>query len=347
MCPSYKFKMSANSDWDMDDLIRSLAISSSVREEKVIEEKVREEKTSPRVHRRKREREEEPDQLMDDGEGENIKKDFYEVRKIINHEVSPDGKWWFVVEFKGGTHEWVLDEDTNCEDLISSYLHEKGIKTVHFFCRVSTGVQAGEFKISLDAQEAQLRSQVAVGSTDRIKVHRIACSAYKGVPAKLQKIAQACKSGDTIAVYRIDRLSRNIFLILDLLKDLNKRGVEIFSHDENLWYRKNSLEFVQKILEAQRESENIGKRIRMSLQHRRSRGDQVFGSVKYGFSTTRNSQGQIVKIPCLKEREIINEILRLSGGPRIIAAKLNSEGKLKRGRKWTSQMVTRIIKEYK
>lgn len=283
---------------------------------------------------------------------------FYEVKGVIDHKIE-DGEWFFNFQFKGyGKYtEWIKDTDTKCEEVISAYLESIGINTVHLFCRVSTKKQGDPQHISLHAQEKYLRKTVrdiigeSTGETKeektphRVKVHRLCSSAYKSVPTAFVDIVDAARAGDIVITYRVDRLSRNIIKYLALLEELDEKGVKIYSKDENIWYRGNKVDFIQKILDGQRESQGISKRVRTSLDYRRERGDETFGSTKYGFMISRSEEdGRVMVVESLSEQRIIKFIKRSKGTfPGAIAEKLNKTNRLKRGKLWTASMVKAIL----
>jgi len=78
-----------------------------------------------------------------------------EVKSITNF-TNTNNKYNFQLLFKDGSSEWVADEDTNCEQLISEFLHGNNINTTYLICRVSTKEQSGDTHVSLEAQEQEL-----------------------------------------------------------------------------------------------------------------------------------------------------------------------------------------------
>jgi DNA invertase Pin-like site-specific DNA recombinase len=286
-----------------------------------------------------------------------------EVDSVIGHRMCAGGVWQFNIRFKKmgrleweHSTEWVNDEDCNCEELIGAYLRNCGINTVYIWCRVSTKAQADA--ISLGAQAQQLSAWVAgwlVSSAGRrIKVVQVAGSAYRNIPIKLQDIGNGATAGDAIVFYRVDRLSRNIVASLEWLQGLNARGVEVLSFEggeSSLRYSTNPLEFHQRILDAQKESAMIGKRVKMSINARKVRGD-VMGSAPYGMMNVRNeATGVISRTDCPAEQRVIQKIMEYAINPQRprdwaqeIANDFASKGQLKRGRKWSTAMVNAVAK---
>lgn len=295
------------------------------------------------------ETEEEMEEEMEEEKEEETEEIFnnYEVKKIINHSVI-NNKYYWKIKWKDNSINNVLDSDTNCEKLISKYRENKNIQTRYCFCRVSTKNQVGENHVSLDAQESEITkfSKEKFGSVARHKVYKISSSAYKRIPRQLQIIGDACIKGDSIFIYRVDRLSRNIVKYLAFLEDLNERGVEIYSVSEKISYKDNKTEFIQTILDAQKESELIGKRIKMSIKRRRERGDQFIGRLPYGKKYKRNKKGVLIIVNNLEEQKIISLIKSMRDRKiNKICEHLNNNNLLKYNKKrWNKIMIKRILR---
>ena len=157
----------------------------------------------------------------------------YEVKDVIDHK--NDGpSWEFLIRWSNGTESWIADDECNCEVFISEYLHRLGINTVYIFCRVSTKNQSRTDCVSLDAQLDELlplAHQILAHQIgcQRIKVIKISKGAYKKVPKEMLDICEAAQAGDHVLIYRVDRLSRNIFDFLKEIEDLRYRGVTVYS----------------------------------------------------------------------------------------------------------------------
>jgi DNA invertase Pin-like site-specific DNA recombinase len=273
----------------------------------------------------------------------------YEVRKVTDHHITSDGVWQFLVHFKGErAGVWIDDDDCNCEKLIKSYFRSTGNKTrtVYCICRVSSKNQTGPKHVSLEAQGMRLLRAVneRFGSAPslRVKMLKISASAYRGIPTVLKRIGESASAGDAILTYRVDRLSRNIVKFLSFLEELNDRGVLLYAQDENLWYHEKKLEFIQGILDANKEAVIIGKRVKLSLERRQQRGDEVFGSVRYGYRINRDKDNRVLRVRNVAEQNVIRRIeSEYQNGKTAseIARILNASGVKKRGRTWTAGMV--------
>lgn len=280
-------------------------------------------------------------------------KEEFEVKRVINARVNGN-RWEFQILFTDRSVHWVSEEDCSCENKIAEYLEGKGVRTNYLLCRVSTKEQASETSTSLKGQEQELRAAVAktipVSNTKvRTCVYNISGSAYKSIPAIMRKIGSAARSGDSLWVWRVDRLSRNIVHYLSWLEDLSARGVEIFAQSEKLCYRTNKLVFIQRILDAQKESAAIGARVKLSYNRKRARGDERVGSLPYGKRYRRivAPDGKTIVRKIVEdnpvELDIINDIKKAKGKemPRVTADKLNSSRRFKKGKRWNASMVRR------
>ena len=270
--------------------------------------------------------------------------------------MSKKSGWSYLIKFKDGSQEWIPENNCNCENSINNYLHSIGINTEYLVCRVSTKKQSSCLSTSLEGQEKELIKFRNSTKPKRTKIISINESAYKGIPRELKKIGEAALSGDTICVWRVDRLSRNIILFTNWLEDLDERGINIISYSENISYKRNKLDFLSKILQAQKESAAIGERVKMSYRRKRQRGDERVGGLPYGkrykrkvtckpFNTSRPKVRNIV-VDNPVEQDIINKILfsRCTYNDSEMAVVLNKRKMFKRGKKWNSRMIKRMRK---
>lgn len=100
-------------------------------------------------------------------------------------------------------------------------LDELSVAPVIFgYARVSRQMQARDGN-SLEAQERALRAAGAV---------EIVVDAYTGIVAtrpELDKLMNRMKDGDTICVTKLDRIARNLKQGIELIDQLNKRGIKV------------------------------------------------------------------------------------------------------------------------
>ena len=291
-----------------------------------------------------------------------------EVKKITGHRVRKylpgdpkawQQEWEFQVTFKDGSTQWVNDSKCNCEQKISEYLNKEAphIRTAYIICRVSTKAQTGCTSTSLKGQETEVRraltSHISPSSSgyQRVRVYKISSSAYKRIPQIMKQLGNVLRRGDALWVWRVDRLSRNIINFLHWLETLNKKGIDIVAYSEQLTYKNQRLDFIQKIVDAQKEAASLGERIKMSYRQKRQRGDEHVGGLAYGSSYARilNVDGTInhKKVVPNSEEQVIIERIMASSNNQDIVDKLNKEGCKKQGKLWNRLMVARIRKKYK
>jgi len=274
------------------------------------------------------------------------------VVDIRDHRVR-NGKVEWLVQFRDSEREWVPDAQCNCECKIQDYLESlpnRAMTTVYMVCRVSSKSQTGPTHVSLEVQQRKLFEVVGEMKFDtpviRSRLVRISESAYKGIPEKLQEVAEYARRGDVIMVYRADRLSRNINMFLTMLDDLTERGVRVYTNEENLWYDTNPIEFMQFILNGQRESNMISRRVRAALAMKRARGDHM-GAVPFGYSRVRDETGKQVLVVNKEEQVVLKQITGLlqqgRGSYHYVVQKLQDLGSTFRGKPWTTQRVSRVM----
>ena len=96
------------------------------------------------------------------------------------------------------------------------------------YARVSTGLQ------NLNLQEDQLNQY----GCEKIFSDHI--SGAKSKRPGLDRAIEFARSGDTIVVWRLDRLGRNMEDLITLVNELNNRGVSFHSLEENITMDKSS-----------------------------------------------------------------------------------------------------------
>ncbi len=91
---------------------------------------------------------------------------------------------------------------------------------IYGYARVSTQMQAREGN-SLEAQETALR---AAGAT---KIYTDAYTGTKNDRPQLELLMRELQIGDTLVVTKLDRIARNLKQGIDLIDDLNSRGIKV------------------------------------------------------------------------------------------------------------------------
>ncbi len=151
---------------------------------------------------------------------------------------------------------------------------------------------------------------------------------------------------DAVIIAKLDRLTRSVKDLAELLERFQRRGVALVSVAESLDTGSASGRLVINIMVSvsQWEREAIGERTRDAMQHKRSNGQRV-GNVAYGYRSS--ADGKYVE-PEPSEQAALAEIrsLRTQGRSlREIAATLNGQAlHTRRGAPWRHDHVLRIVR---
>jgi site-specific DNA recombinase len=151
----------------------------------------------------------------------------------------------------------------------------------------------------------------------------------------------------TVIVAKLDRLTRSVKDLCELLERFERRGVALISVAESLDTGSAAGRLVLNIMTAvsQWEREAIGERTRDALSHKRSNGECV-GNIRFGYRLC--ADGKHVELDP-GEQAVLAEIhlLRRDGQTlRGIAATLNHRTlRTRRGSAWRLEHVARIIKQ--
>src|SRR6266542_2542340 len=133
------------------------------------------------------------------------------------------------------------------------------------YVRVSTEKQA-DFGVSIDAQQTKIRAMAVVQGAELVDVIIDAGESAKSLQrpgmARLLALVDA-RAIDTVIIAKLDRLTRSVADLAELLKRFERRGVSLVSV-------------------AQWEREAIGERTRDAMRHKRANGERV-GNIAYGY----------------------------------------------------------------
>lgn len=93
----------------------------------------------------------------------------------------------------------------------------------------------------------------------------------------LTKMLRTLRRGDTLTVWRLDRLGRSLFELLKLVRDLNERGVEFRSLSEKLDTSTSAGRLLLHVLASMAEFERslISERTRAGMAAARARGSRI------------------------------------------------------------------------
>jgi site-specific DNA recombinase len=213
------------------------------------------------------------------------------------------------------------------------------------YVRVSTDKQA-EQGVSLEAQSEKIRAMALVHEAELIDVIVDAESAKDLNRAGMRRLLSLVDSRQVQAVIvaKLDRLTRSVKDLCELLERFERRGVALISVAESLDTSSAAGRLVINIMTAvsQWEREAIGERTRDALSHKRGQKERV-GNIAFGYRLA--ADGVHVE-PDEAEQAAIAAIrkLRASGRSlRQIAAALNLDGRrTRRGSQWRLESVARV-----
>jgi site-specific DNA recombinase len=219
------------------------------------------------------------------------------------------------------------------------------------YCRVSTQQQVG-IGLSLEAQQLKCEQMAAVRDLEVAEVLTDAGESAKNIdrPAMRRLMAMIqSRAVDAVIIAKLDRLTRSVRDLADLLEIFNKGGVALISVGESLDTKSASGELVMNIMTAvsQWERRAIGERTKAVLQFKRSNGEKTGGRVPYGYDVVDRC-GKKALIPNEGEQEVLRVMREMKAAGQSyqqIADALNASGvQTKEGKAWFRQYIHRILK---
>ena len=217
------------------------------------------------------------------------------------------------------------------------------------YVRVSTDKQA-ERGSSLEAQAEKIRAMALVHSAELSEIIVESGESAKSLNRPgMAKLLALVDAGEVKAVIvaKLDRLTRSVKDLCELLDRFERKGVALVSVAESLDTGSAAGRLVLNIMAAvsQWEREAIGERTRDALRHKRIQGERV-GNIAFGFRLS--GDGHHLE-PDPTEQGALSEIRRLrSQGTTLrgIAATLNHRAlRTRRGTPWRLESVARVVKQ--
>jgi DNA invertase Pin-like site-specific DNA recombinase len=216
------------------------------------------------------------------------------------------------------------------------------------YCRVSTDKQA-DFGCSLEAQQEKLRAMAVVQGADLAEVIVDAGESAKSLDRpgmeRLLSLVDA-RAVDVVIIAKLDRLTRSVKDLAELLEKLTRRGVALVSVAESLDTGSAACRLVLNIMVSvsQWEREAIGERTKDAMRHKRSRGECV-GTVPFGYRLA--SDGTQLEAD-EAEQSILSRIQRMRVAGHTLrqnADELNRQGfTTRRGTAWRHQYVASALR---
>src|SRR5258705_2837987 len=154
------------------------------------------------------------------------------------------------------------------------------------YARVSTDRQADQ-GVSLDAKTAKIRAMATVQGAELLDVVVDGGESAKSMNRPgLQRVLELVRDGrvEAVIVAKLDRLTRSVKDLCELLELFERKGVALVSVAESLDTGSAAGRLVITIMGAvsQWECEAIGERTPDVLHHKRSCAERV-GNIHYGF----------------------------------------------------------------
>src|ERR1700682_3034487 len=215
------------------------------------------------------------------------------------------------------------------------------------YARVSTDKQADR-GVSLDAQTEKIRAMALVHDAELIDIIVEAGESAKSLNRRgMQRLLTLVESGEvhTVIVAKLDRLTRSVKDLCELLERFERRTVALISVAESLDTGSAAGRLVINILSAvsQWEREAIGERTRDALGHKRRNGERV-GNIAYGYRLAGDDRHVE---PDDGEQAVLTRIRSLRRAKktlRAIAGELNDSGsQTRRGTSWRHEHIKRIV----
>src|SRR6202158_951930 len=154
------------------------------------------------------------------------------------------------------------------------------------YVRVSTDKQA-DCGVSLEAQTAKIRAMAVVQGADLVDVILDAGESAKSLQrpgmARLLALVDA-GAVETVIIAKLDRLTRSVADLAELLKRFERRGGSLVRVADSLDTRSAAGRLVLNIMVSvsQWERKAIGERTRDAMRHKLSKGERV-GTVPFGY----------------------------------------------------------------
>ncbi len=214
------------------------------------------------------------------------------------------------------------------------------------YCRVSTQDQASN-GVSMEVQEDRLRAYCRSRGWRVVSVHRD--GGYSGKDLErpgVKRFLAEVESGrlGAVVVLKLDRLTRSVRDLADLIAAFEKKHVALVSLTESLDTGSAAGRAMVNMIGvfSQWEREVIGERIASALRHKKSRLEVYGGTTPLGF---RRVGDRLVRVP--SETRAVRLILRMRRrglSLRAIAARLAERRiRTKTGGRWYASTVRAIL----
>jgi site-specific DNA recombinase len=216
------------------------------------------------------------------------------------------------------------------------------------YVRVSTEKQA-DFGVSLEAQSEKVRAMAVVQGAELAEIIVDAGESAKSLNRPgMTRLLSLVDAGavDSVIIAKLDRLTRSVKDLAELLERFNRRGVSLVSVAESLDTGTAAGRLVLNIMTAvsQWEREAIGERTRDAMHHKRANGERL-GTVPFGYRAAADGL-HLEADPA--EQAVLSRMRELKAvglTTRQIAEELNRQGcTTRRGTAWRFQYVAEALR---
>jgi site-specific DNA recombinase len=216
------------------------------------------------------------------------------------------------------------------------------------YVRVSTEKQA-DFGVSLEAQSEKVRAMAVVQGADLFEVIIDAGESAKSLNrpgmARLLALVDA-GAVDAVIIAKLDRLTRSVKDLAELLERFTRHGVSLVSVADSLDTRSAAGRLVLNIMVSvsQWEREAIGERTRDAMQHKRANNERV-GTVPFGYRMAVDGLHLEADPTEQGILSLIRELKMAGHSTRRTAEELNRQGfTTRRGTAWRFQYVAEALR---
>jgi site-specific DNA recombinase len=218
------------------------------------------------------------------------------------------------------------------------------------YVRVSSEKQK-DFGVSLEAQTEKIRAMAVVHGVELEVIVDAAESAKSLDRLGMERLLSLVDAGkvEKMFVSKLDRVTRSVRDLAELLERFNRRGVSLVSVAESLDTASAGGRLVPNLLcsVSQWEREAIGERTGTAIQYKKSVGERV-GTITYGFQLSSDNKHLE---PNPAEQAIVALIRRMRKAGRTlraIATELNKRNlTTRRGSAWHHVYVNGILRNAK
>ncbi len=169
-------------------------------------------------------------------------------------------------------------------------------------------MRIGYARVSTLDQNLELQIDALKGAgCEMIFTEKISGKSKDGRP-ELKNMFSKLRSGDTVIVWKLDRLGRSLANLIDLVEDMSKLGVHFLSLNDNINTQTATGRFTFNIFAslAEFEREVIKERTQAGLTAARARGRM--GGRQKGLSNSSMNKAKAVKVLYEKREQTVEEI---------------------------------------